>query len=307
MDAYDLATLFSFRATLRSTSDQPALRFPSAPPPPVRRVAILPGSFNPPTSAHLLLAERALGDAFDLVVFVLSARPAEKSAAGLMPEDRLLAVRAASPAGAAIGVAVAGLCVDQAEAACEAFDGAEVSVLVGSDKLAQILEPGWYADREAALDRLFACARLLVAPRGDGPDAVERILSATAPRRWVERVSVLPLHPAVGDLSSTRVRGLLGSGADPAGLVAPAVAAILAETRAFAGPDPENGIDHYATRVTVFDALWDARDWAVANADFRALCKVASSPTRDGAALRERLRAGSAGADDLDRAQAAAV
>ena len=43
----------------------------------------------------------------------------------------------------------------------------ELFVVVGFDKVVQILDPRYYENRDAVLDRLFANASLLVAPRLD--------------------------------------------------------------------------------------------------------------------------------------------
>lgn len=302
MDAYDLKALFAFRERIEALPETPAMSVLTAMPA-IKRVALLPGSFNPPTSAHLLLAERALGDGFDGVIFVLARRTAGKQRTGLILEDRLAALQTIAPPGTAVAITSAPLYCDQAEAAAAAFPRAEISILVGSDKLEQIFDPAWYGDREDALDRLFACARLIVAPRGDGVDAVARLLERHANHRWARHVGMLPLHPAVGDLSSTRVRGLLASGADPSGLMPAAVARLMADLGAFTPPDADTGVDRYAVRAALLDALWPARDWAVASADLAALTRIACAPDHEGSRLREMLRTGAAAPRDLLAAQ----
>ncbi|HVL90710.1 MAG TPA: hypothetical protein VM841_10805 [Actinomycetota bacterium] len=302
MDAYDLKALFAFREHIASLPREAFLSI-LTPMPPVTRVALLPGSFNPPTSAHLLLAERALGERFDAVVFVLARETAGKRRTGLLLEDRLLSLRSIAPRGTAVAVTSASLYCDQAEAAAAALPGAEISILVGSDKLEQIFDAAWYVDRDAALGRLFGAARLVVAPRGDGADAVTRLLEERGNGRWAGKVDVLPLHPAVGDLSSTRVRGLLTSGADPSGLMPAPVAELIAELGAFSPADPDTGADRYALRAGLLDALWQARDWAVASADLAALVRIAADPGGEGGRLREMLRTGAAGARELLAAQ----
>jgi len=302
MNAYDLRALFAFRERIASLPSEPALLIVS-PMPPASRIALLPGSFNPPTSAHLLLAERALGDGFDAVVFVLAKESAGKQRTGLTLEDRLLALHSIAPPGTAVAVTSASLYCDQAEAAARALPGASISILVGSDKLEQIFDGSWYPDRDAALDRLFAHARLVVAPRGDGAESVRILLDEPANLRWAHFVELLPLHPAVGDLSSTRVRGLLASGADPTGLLPPAVAALMGDVGAFAPPDADTGADRYAIRAGLIDALAKARDWAVASADLAALVRIAAGDDGDGGRLRELLRTGAAAPRDLLDAQ----
>lgn len=290
MDAYDLSALFSHRDLLLSldgapTSEIATLDRIAA----CRAVAVLPGSFNPPTGAHILLAERALREGFDCVLLVLARTTVGKEAGGLIPEDRVLALRlAARSSGLVPAVCSAGLYCDQAEAVARAFPGADVAFLVGSDKIVQIFEDRWYEDRDESLRRFFQAARLLVSPRADQTDRVMQTLAEKRNTPYASSVSLLPLHPAVGDLSSTRVRGLLQSGADAAGLVPAAVGELLAETRAFASPLNINGgeVDAYRLRTQLLDALWGTREWAEHAADFRALIALGLSPTDEGRRIR---------------------
>lgn len=307
-DAYDVAALFDYRRALLAAdpNGSPSLRFLDAPRG-CRAVALLPGSFNPPTAAHLLLAERARREGFDCVAFVVGRVTAGKNPSGLIPEDRLAALRMiASPPEIVVGVASCGLYAEQAEAAARAFPGAQVTFLVGGDKVAQIFDPLWYEDRESALDRLFSHASLLVSPRADDGERLRAMLAAPENRRFADRVAELPLHPAVSDLSSTRVRGLLQAGADPSGLVPPAVASFLAELRAFAPPALIGGqeVDAYRLRARLVDALWSAREWAEHGADLAALVRLATDRGPEGARLRRMLEADAPPAEELARLQA---
>ncbi len=297
MDPYDLSALFRFRERICSLpSDGPSRLSPTQPIPAARRIALLSGSFNPPTSAHTLMAERALNDECDAVVYLVPVAPAGKQPTGLMLEDRLLLLGAAAQPGSFTAVSSAGLYWEQAQAAAAAFPDADITFLAGSDKLEQVFDAAWYDDRDDALERLFGRARMLVSPRGESAEAVRQILEAPANRRFAHRVSVLPLHPAVGDLSSTRVRGLLCSGAEPSGLVPAAVASFCVQTRVFCPPDPDSGVDAYALRVRLFQLLWTVREWAEAAADFRGLMATAVSRTTEGERLRAIVSRG-AGAD----------
>ena len=293
VDPFDLASLFSLRELLEGLSDttDPLIRTVT-PAPQCDRVAILPGSFNPPTAAHVLLAERALVDGFGCVLFTHATTTVGKRRSGLIPEDRLLALRAATEGRSVVAVTSHGLYADQAEAAARAFPGAEVSFLVGSDKVLQIFDERWYDDRDAALERLFGLASLIVAPRSDQGEAVRDVLRAPENRRFADRVDVLRLHPAVGELSSTRVRGLLAAGADPAGLVPSAVAKVLGAVRAFAPPVVVGceEVDAYDVRARIVDLLWRSRGRAADDVDLRALVETATSPGAPGAKLRAILR-----------------
>jgi nicotinamide-nucleotide adenylyltransferase len=310
MDPFDLATIFALRAqweSLDPTAD-PAIGT-LADPGRCHNLALLPGSFNPPTAAHLLLAERALREGFDRVLLLLARHTVGKQPSGLIPEDRLMAMRAVCDGKVGVAASSHGLYADQAEAAHRLYPDAEITFLVGSDKVAQIFEPHWYPDREEALDRLFTHARLVVAPRSDQGEILKRALNAPDNRRWADRVSVLRLHPAVSDLSSTRVRGLLHAGADPAGLVPPGVAELLAAMRAFALPivigDEE--VDVYAVRAKLIELLWRSGDPSARDADLHALIAIAMSPTTDGARLRARLASGQLHPDELVHTRAAGL
>ena len=309
MDAYDLPTLFSHREVLESLDPDGEPRMVALRAAPTfGSMALLPGSFNPPTAAHLLLAERARREGFGCVLFVLPRRTIDKEQNGLIPEDRLLALRfVAQRAGMGVAVCSAGLYADMADAASLLFPGTEVAFLVGSDKVAAIFDGKYYADRDDALDALFARARLIVAPRTDDGERAREVLERPENRAWAHRVSILPLHPAVSDLSSTRVRGMLQAGADPTGLVPSAVGTFLADVGAFAAPGGETEpVDRYRVRVKLLDILWTAREWAERGADLRALVRLASRPGDEGRQLRRLLAAGGARAEDLEALQSSA-
>jgi nicotinic acid mononucleotide adenylyltransferase len=310
MDAYDLASLFGHRDALERLDPNGVpqiLPFQRATG--WRSVALLAGSFNPPTAAHQLLAERALLEGFDGVLFVLAKETLGKARTGLMAEDRLLALRLLSVRGQ-IGASAGshGLYERQAHAATRLYPEADIAFLIGSDKVPQIFDDGWYEDRDAALECFFERARLIVAPRASNGETVREILEQPRNRRFADRVAVLPLHPAVSDLSSTRVRGLLQSGAELWGLVPPRVAEFLSEVEAFSPPRlvGDEEINAYELRARLFEALWAARDWAQRAADFRALFALVISATEDGRRMRAALRHGCPEPEELERAQAAA-
>ena len=302
MDPFDVSAIFELRSHWEALDPDgdPAITTVGTPGD-VGSVALLPGSFNPPTAAHVLLAERALREGYDRVLLTLARHTVGKQPSGLTPEDRLLSMKALSDGGVGVAASSHGLYADQAEAARRLYPKAEITFLVGSDKIEQIFDPSWYPNREHALERLFSYAGLVVAPRSDQGEIVKRALDAPENKRWADRVSVLRLHPAVSDLSSTRVRGLLRAGADPAGLVPSAVADLLAKMRAFALPiivgDEE--IDAYAVRAQILDLLWSSGDPNARNADLHALLTAALSPTADGARMRARIASGQMNVNDL--------
>lgn len=112
-----------------------------------------PGSFDPPTIAHVHLAETAIAQlGLDRVDFALSARTLGKDDSRLRPiDDRVAELTAISSGNARIGVTMTphSLVADIAE-------GYEV-IILGADKWHQVLDPVWYASidaRNEALQRL---------------------------------------------------------------------------------------------------------------------------------------------------------
>ncbi len=310
VDAHNLQTIFAMRALWEKLDPAGAPAIATLKPPsPRRNVALLPGSFNPPTAAHMLLAERALQEGFDCVILLLARNTVGKQPSGLIPEDRLLAMRALTGGSFGVGASTHGLYADQTEAAQALYPDAEITFLVGSDKVEQIFDPRWYDDPDRALERLFGSARLVVAPRADQGELLRSVLDAPQNRRFADRVSILRLHPAVSDLSSTRVRGMLRSGAEPAGLVPPRVAELLTAMRAFAPPIviKDEEVDAYGIRTKIIEMLWRTRGPESSSADLHELVTTALSATPEGSKLRETLANGGAEAFDLMRARASGL
>jgi len=189
-------------------------------------VALLSGSFDPVTVAHEALARAGTGSA-DLVVLMYSVRtlPKELETAGaLFTEDERLEVLerfcAARPK-LALGLCSHGLLVDQVRAARSRFPGAELTVLLGSDKLIQLFEPHWYGDRDEALGALFDAAAVRYALRRGDEDAVASVLEEAARAGWVDPIERLEVDPAVAAVASREVRERARSGAPVEALVPP--------------------------------------------------------------------------------------
>jgi nicotinamide-nucleotide adenylyltransferase len=204
-------------------------------------LVVLSGSFNPPTRAHVGVAEAALAAGrFDRVLFAIAVRTIDKEhATGASLEERfamLAALVAAEPRFAAVACN-RGLYADQAQAIQAAFAPADLAFVVGYDKIVQILDPRYYVARDAALRPLFARARFLVAPRAGAGEAELRALFARPENRpYADRVTYLPLDAlpeAERGLSSTRVRELLARGEDVAAVVPPAVLPVLRRIAAY--------------------------------------------------------------------------
>jgi cytidyltransferase-like protein len=216
------------------SSTRPAVRLLEAPPPTgsPRAVALLPGSFDPPTVGHVALAEAA-ARAVDLVLLVYATAPLPKAPGAppaLLDEpSRIEALARLARARPGLGAAVAshGLLVDQVEAVGDALPGSRIVLVVGSDKLLQVLEPVWYEDRDAALRRLFDRAVVRYAVRGRDDEAVRRALADPANAPWAGSIGRLDLSGGVAEVSSSLVRERLRRGEPVDRLVPPEVLPLL--------------------------------------------------------------------------------
>jgi nicotinic acid mononucleotide adenylyltransferase len=174
------------------------------------RVGLLPGSFNPPTDAHVALAEAGRRSGLDTVAYLLSKRTVNKEeVTGVPLADRLgLLSEIAERTGDAVAFVNRGLYVDLARALRAILpDAGKLVFLVGHDKIAQIFDPSYYVDREAALDELFGLASFLVAPRAEaGAAELAALLAEPANARFAGRVQPLALAEQHRHASSSRAR-----------------------------------------------------------------------------------------------------
>ncbi len=124
------------------------------------RTGVQPGSFDPPTLAHLAIAHGALRHhRLDRVVWTVSRRPLGKDIGRSDVDDRLAVLRAVAADHRWLAVEIS-----DARLVADIADGHDV-VVMGADKWHQIHDPAFYADEASmadALDRLPTCA---VVPR----------------------------------------------------------------------------------------------------------------------------------------------
>ena len=228
-----------------------------------RRVGLLPGSFNPLTLAHTALAESARRTAqLDLLAWGIAARTVDKEDVlrATIP-DRLaqLAVYARSSHSDAVLLLNRGLYVEQADAIRVLTGGTvEVVIVVGYDKVVQILDPRYYQDREKALRELFDRATLLVAPRlDDDQAALARLLDRPDNAAYARYIGYMELASRFRQDSSTEARAALGGALAAPGSAAPLVppeASALARLGPYAPADLA-GHDRYTTRVRWLNVL----------------------------------------------------
>jgi hypothetical protein len=178
----------------------------------VAGVGAYPGSFNPPTIAHLAIAEAAVRQAgLKRVDLIVSRTPLGKGTVALPTfEDRVAVLEAIAATRTWLGVRVT-----DAQLLADISAGYD-AVIVGADKWAQVMDPAWYGGsvvaRDAAVARL---SRVLLAPRG------------AFPADGLEQLTVAAHHQ---DVSSTAVR------AGRREWMAPEAAAFDAETGAWSDP-----------------------------------------------------------------------
>jgi len=211
---------------------------------PVARLGVLGGSFNPPHLGHLALARHALHElALDRVLLIPAQRsPHKQAAADPGPEHRLRMCRLAVAGEPALRVSALELqrpgpsyTVDTLRVLHAEHPDTELTFLVGAD-VARTLSD-WRQPRQ-----LLELAELAVALRGsvredgdaragddasDDAQAGERDVRRALADLPQARVRFLRMPPL--DVSSSLVRARVAAGESIDGLVAPAVAAYIAE------------------------------------------------------------------------------
>ncbi|MDP8956636.1 MAG: hypothetical protein M3N24_06735 [Actinomycetota bacterium] len=192
--------------------------------PAVGSVALLSGSFDPMTVAHAALADAA-SRVVDLVLLVYSARTLPKEGGAppslLREMERLDVLErfCRRRHKTALALSSHGLLAEQVAAARTVFPTQPLFLVMGSDKVLQVLDPKWYEDRAATLDALFREASILYADRAGEERAVEAALKRPANAAWAGRFTRLDVAADVAAVSSRSVRTLLEAGKEVTGLV----------------------------------------------------------------------------------------
>ena len=125
-------------------------------------IGVYPGSFNPPTIAHLAIAraarDRAQLSQVDLAVSRVALGKPEPDQPTF--DDRVAILRAVVEAHPWLGLVVA-----DAQLITDIALGYD-AVILGADKWAQVIDPVWYGGSEMARDAAVGrLPRVLVAPR----------------------------------------------------------------------------------------------------------------------------------------------
>ncbi len=197
-------------------------RRPAAP-----RLGVLSSPFNPPTRAHLALAEAALTQ-LDLheVVCVLPARLPHKPELELPLSVRADLLRRALENHPRMGAALCSgaLLLEIYEALAPVYPaGTRVYFLLGSDAAERILLAWPYPDRAAALAAMFSRFEVAVADREKKFDPASDPLL----RAYAHRIHRLQLDPQLVRISSTAVREGLKRGEPVRDALPEAVAAAI--------------------------------------------------------------------------------
>jgi nicotinate (nicotinamide) nucleotide adenylyltransferase len=168
-----------------------------------KSVAVLAGAFNPPTTAHVALADSALTVVDEVVLAIPRSFP-HKQFEGATLDERLAMLRriAETRDNFSVGVAEGGLFAEIAREARPYYPGAEMFLLCGRDAAERIVT--WdYGDPEFA-EKMLREFGLLVAPRHG---------EYVPPERF--RHAVRNLSPGnYDDCSSTRLRETIRNSED---------------------------------------------------------------------------------------------
>lgn len=160
-----------------------------------RRLGLLPGSFNPPTRAHLALARAALHKVDSVLLVIPRSFPHKQFTAASL-EQRLEMMCRVTGSDDRLGVALSegGLAIDMAREARDMLALEDIHVVCGRDAAERYIS--WdYGDPEA-IHRILREVRLLVASRGGEFVAPEPLSHA------IDRLSL----DNMDEHSSTRLR-----------------------------------------------------------------------------------------------------
>lgn len=198
----------------RTAFHLPPERFPLCRPQGPGPVGIFPGSFDPPTTAHVRMARAALdGSPLRSLIITFDLENVDKASHALPLADRIALACIAFRKIPRVGVAIAshGRFIEKARALRRSRSGGGIWFVVGADTMERILQPGFYVDPGREIPELLRSARFAVFPRM-GP-------AARRERGGDDRARTVPLRLSsrLRGLSSTGVRRSLRAGRLPIG------------------------------------------------------------------------------------------
>jgi len=183
-----------------------------------RRLGILPGTFNPPTRAHLALA-RAAEKYVDEVLFVLPREFPHKAYEGASFEERIrmLDLAAADNPRFSIASTERGLFIDIARECRAVYGDAALSFLCGRDAAERIVNWDYDGDPDA-FQKMLEVFDLRVASRGG---------AYRPPRKMAHRIHALPVEAGYEEVSATDVRERIARGDEWEHLVPEAITPVI--------------------------------------------------------------------------------
>ena len=167
------------------------------------KLAILPGAFNPPTLAHLAMAESALS-VVDEVLFVLPRAFPHKEYSGAGFDTRVQLLRAALAGNLRFSLASSdrGLFIEMAREARVDYGAAtQLYILCGRDAAERIVN--WDYGGGDNIEKQLEVFELLIAARGG---------HYVPPPPIRNRVRSIALPAGIEEISSTEVRRRIGAG-----------------------------------------------------------------------------------------------
>jgi nicotinamide-nucleotide adenylyltransferase len=234
-------------------------------PTPDGKIIVFPGSFNPPTVAHLALLKQAWqfarvhGPMHIYAALSTHITDKERVQRPLLLDRIVLLERVLRNHVRHTGILLfnRGLYVEQASAVHTAFPQvSELYFLIGFDKIVQVFDPHYYKERDQALDKLFEQADFLVAPRGQaGPEELAILLNRPENRKYTAHVHTLPLNTTYRNISSTNVRQSLSAHEQE---VPSEVQRFIYETQVYEPPlERQDGtkIDQYGERMRAIESI----------------------------------------------------
>jgi len=244
-------------------SPSQALVVPGSPAP-EGKIIVFPGSFNPPTIAHLALLKQAWqfarvhGTMHIYAALSTHITDKERIQRPLLLDRIILLEKVLRNHVRHTGILLfnRGLYVEQAAAVHSAFPQVSgIYFLIGFDKIIQIFDPHYYKDRDKALHALFELADFLVAPRAEfGPAELSRLLDRPENKQYAGHVHALPLSATYRNISSTDIRQALVAHEQE---VPSEVRRFIHETHVYDPPEElQDGtkIDHYGERMEAIEA-----------------------------------------------------
>jgi nicotinate-nucleotide adenylyltransferase len=181
------------------------------------RVALFPGTWNPPTVAHVDIARMARCQADEVIWLLPRVFPHKTFEGAGFDARRAMVETLARHAGFSAAVSDGGLYAEMAAEARDYFGPqTEISVVLGRDAAERIV--AWDYGAPDVFDDFVRRHRLLVADRSGEYEPAERHRG---------RISKLPMDASWDEVSSSEVRRRIANGEDWRALVPPAIAGIV--------------------------------------------------------------------------------